>query len=63
MSAPSSDPNATPETGTPEGLPNLLEVPEDQRDAMWLKHYYRGDDAPQLTARAPCSWAACSAWP
>jgi uncharacterized oligopeptide transporter (OPT) family protein len=51
MSAPSSDPNATPETGTPEGLPNLLEVPEDQRDAMWLKHYYAGDK-PQLTLRA-----------
>jgi len=50
MSAPSSE-SAAPETGTPEGLPNLADAPESERDALWLKHYYQGD-RPQLTARA-----------
>lgn len=50
MAAPQSDASTEP-TGTPEGLPNLAEAPEDQRDALWLKHYYQGDK-PQLTLRA-----------
>jgi len=50
MSAPSSD-APTESTGAPPGLPNLAEAPEDQRDALWLKHYYQGDK-PQLTWRA-----------
>ncbi len=32
-------------------LPDLTEVPEGERDAVWRKHYYRGDQ-PQLTLRA-----------
>ncbi len=50
MSVPSSESSAS-ETGTPEGLPNLGDAPESERDALWLKHYYQGD-RPQLTVRA-----------
>ncbi len=35
-----------------EGLPDLAKLPEEERDAAWFKHYYRGDDVPQLTVRA-----------
>jgi uncharacterized oligopeptide transporter (OPT) family protein len=51
MSAPASDTSPTELSATPEGLPNLLELPEDQRDAAWRKHYYAGDK-PQFTLRA-----------
>ena len=32
--------------------PNLLDVPEDDRDRVWFEHYYQGDEVPQLTFRA-----------
>ena len=51
MAAPTS-PSATESTGTPEGLPDLSKLPEAERDAAWVKHYYVGDDTPQLTWRA-----------
>ena len=49
MSAPGSD---TASAASSEGLPDLAKLPEEERDAAWLKHYYRGDDVPQLTLRA-----------
>jgi uncharacterized oligopeptide transporter (OPT) family protein len=33
------------------GLPDLAQVPEDERDAKWVEHYYQRN-APQLTVRA-----------
>lgn len=51
MAAPTSSP-ATESSGTPEGLPDLSKLPEAERDAAWVKHYYAGDDTPQLTLRA-----------
>jgi OPT family oligopeptide transporter len=46
-------PSATPPSSTDAAkLPNLLEVPEDERDRVWFEHYYQGDHVPQLTARA-----------
>jgi OPT family oligopeptide transporter len=48
MSAPAAENAAAP---PPEGLPDLTQVAEDERDAVWVKHYYRGD-VPQLTWRA-----------
>ena len=33
-------------------LPNLAEVPEAQRDQVWLETYYQGDTVKQLTVRA-----------
>jgi OPT family oligopeptide transporter len=33
-------------------LPDLLSVPEDERDRVWFEHYYQGDSVPQLTPRA-----------
>src|SRR6188508_1056651 len=48
MSAPT--PSVAP--AAPEGLPDLSKLPEEERDAAWVKHYYRGDSAPQLTIRA-----------
>jgi uncharacterized oligopeptide transporter (OPT) family protein len=50
MSAPSTG-TETESTGTPAGLPDLSKLPEEERDAAWLKHYYAGDK-PQLTVRA-----------
>ena len=38
--------------GGPGGLPDLAQLPEEERDAAWVKHYYAGDDTPQLTVRA-----------
>lgn len=49
MSAPSSESSRTP--ATPPGLPDLSKLPEEERDAAWLKHYYKGE-RPQLTVRA-----------
>lgn len=49
MSAPASE---TATATAPEGLPDLTKLPEEERDAAWVKHYYRGDDVPQLTLRA-----------
>ncbi|MBN8612918.1 MAG: OPT/YSL family transporter [Deltaproteobacteria bacterium] len=51
MSAPSTG-SDTASTGTPEGLPDLASLPEEERDRAWLKHYYAGDGTPQLTWRA-----------
>jgi uncharacterized oligopeptide transporter (OPT) family protein len=50
MSAPSTG-SETETTGTPAGLPDLSKLPEEERDAAWLKHYYAGNK-PQLTVRA-----------
>ena len=36
----------------PAGLPDLSKLPEEERDAAWVKHYYAGDESPQLTVRA-----------
>lgn len=36
----------------PAALPNLLEVPEHDRDRVWFETYYRGDQQKQLTFRA-----------
>jgi putative OPT family oligopeptide transporter len=33
-------------------LDELNELPVAEREAYWYKHYYQGDDAPQLTMRA-----------
>jgi OPT family oligopeptide transporter len=33
-------------------LPDLDEVPVDERERTWFKHYYRGDKEAQLTPRA-----------
>jgi uncharacterized oligopeptide transporter (OPT) family protein len=51
MSAPSSEPAGSPQA-PPAGLPDLSQIPEEERDAAWMKHYYRGDHVPQLTLRA-----------
>ncbi|WP_083458214.1 OPT family oligopeptide transporter [Sandaracinus amylolyticus] len=51
MSAPAVS-ESTAASATPEGLPDLSKLPEEERDAAWVKHYYRGDDVPQLTIRA-----------
>jgi OPT family oligopeptide transporter len=51
MSAPSTESSSTG-SGTPEGLPDLSQLPEDERDKAWLQHYYAGDGTPQLTVRA-----------
>lgn len=51
MSAPSTGSEA-PVSGTPAGLPDLSQLPEEERDRAWLKHYYAGDGTPQLTWRA-----------
>jgi len=51
MSAPSTESTSTA-SATPEGLPDLSQVPEEERDRAWLKHYYAGDGVPQLTVRA-----------
>jgi OPT family oligopeptide transporter len=51
MSAPSTESSSTG-SGTPEGLPDLAQLPEEERDKAWLKHYYAGDGTPQLTIRA-----------
>ncbi|MDW8246994.1 MAG: OPT/YSL family transporter, partial [Sandaracinaceae bacterium] len=40
------------ERAAKEERPDLLSVPEEERDALWLKHYYAGDGVPQLTFRA-----------
>ncbi len=36
----------------PDKRPNLLDVPEDDRDRVWFEHYYQGEEVPQLTFRA-----------
>lgn len=36
----------------PVKLPDLLEVPEDDRERVWFENYYQGDTVPQLTVRA-----------
>ncbi|MBX7191592.1 MAG: OPT/YSL family transporter [Sandaracinaceae bacterium] len=51
MAAPTTDSSSTA-SGTPEGLPDLSQLPEEERDKAWLKHYYAGDGTPQLTMRA-----------
>lgn len=33
-------------------LPDLDQVPVDERERTWFKHYYRGDKEAQLTPRA-----------
>lgn len=33
-------------------LPDLAQVPADQRDRVWFDRYYQGDRVPQLTLRA-----------
>jgi hypothetical protein len=48
MSAVTSTENAE---ATPPGLPDLAQIPEDERDAKWVEHYYQRG-APQLTVRA-----------
>lgn len=35
-----------------ESLPNLLEVPQEERERVWFRTYYQGDHVPQLTVRA-----------
>ncbi len=35
-----------------EGLPDLTQVPPDERDRVWFNTYYQGDKVPQLTVRA-----------
>jgi OPT family oligopeptide transporter len=50
MAAPTSD-TAT-SAAPPPGLPDLSQVPEEDRDRVWLEKYYAGDGTPQLTARA-----------
>lgn len=51
MAAPTA--NAEPTAAQPPpGLPDLTTVPEAERDAVWLEHYYQGDRVPQLTVRA-----------
>ena len=37
---------------TPQALPDLLLVPEEDRDRVWFEHYYQGDSQKQLTVRA-----------
>ncbi len=44
--------STTPPSSDAAKLPNLLEVPEDERDRVWFEHYYQGDQVPQLTPRA-----------
>ncbi|MFO0626981.1 MAG: OPT family oligopeptide transporter [Polyangiales bacterium] len=44
--------DATPDTAAPTELPNLAEVPTEDRDRVWFERYYAGDHAPQLTVRA-----------
>lgn len=41
--------HAQPSVG---GLPDLSTVPPEDRDRVWLEHYYQGDSQPQLTVRA-----------
>ncbi|MDQ3034286.1 MAG: OPT/YSL family transporter, partial [Myxococcota bacterium] len=48
----SSTPGSTPPPADGQELPDLSQLPEEQRDAAWIKHYYRGDHVPQLTLRA-----------
>ena len=36
----------------PSNLPDLTQVPMDQRDKVWFETYYQGDTMPQLTVRA-----------
>jgi len=36
----------------PSNLPDLTQVPIDQRDKVWFETYYQGDTMPQLTVRA-----------
>jgi OPT family oligopeptide transporter len=50
MTAPSIESAASAQP--PENLPDLTQVPEEERDAMWVERYYRGDHVPQLTLRA-----------
>jgi OPT family oligopeptide transporter len=60
MSAPASDtasetalPASTlPSAAPPVERPDLSKLPDDERDAAWVKHYYVGDGVPQLTVRA-----------
>jgi uncharacterized oligopeptide transporter (OPT) family protein len=49
MHPPSAAPSAPPDDIK---RPNLLEVPEDDRDRVWYETYYQGDTVPQLTVRA-----------
>ena len=46
-----SAPTTSEATAIPAGLPDLSQVPEDERDAEWVKHYYQRG-VPQLTWRA-----------
>lgn len=52
MATPTIDSGSPPTSATPGDLPDLAKLPEHERDAAWLRHYYAGDDVPQLTARA-----------
>ncbi len=52
MSAPVDHDLNPAAAGGPGGLPDLAQLPEEERDAAWVKHYYAGDDTPQLTVRA-----------
>ena len=36
----------------PADLPDLTQVPEEQRDRVWFERYYQGDQQKQLTLRA-----------
>jgi OPT family oligopeptide transporter len=36
----------------PKDFPNLLDVPEEDRERVWFETVYRGDDVAQLTPRA-----------
>lgn len=45
-------PAASSQPSPDNKLPDLLAVPEDDRDRVWFEHYYQGDTVPQLTPRA-----------
>lgn len=49
-----SEPMVSPESSHAQAteLPDLMLVPEDDRDQVWFDHYYQGDHQKQLTWRA-----------
>jgi OPT family oligopeptide transporter len=54
MSNLTADPNLLSAAPANAGgaLPDLTQVPADERDRVWFRTYYQGDHVPQLTVRA-----------
>ncbi len=48
----SQSPTGSPPSPASHHLPDLMAVPEDDRDRVWFENYYQGDQVPQLTVRA-----------